>query len=170
MPYLISVPDPHDGLSKHHRWGPFRLTPAEIGEKLGLGAVRDLVVVRGSSGRVTELKLKLGSGTRMLVSQAFRRALDLRSTWFTVRVLHLEPAAGRGLASAGRPMVLRGFVRGLGKVRLEQQVNGGTWKTIRRIGVRPDGRFTAAVSPRRTTSYRLATPAAPAQPSRVKTR
>ena len=170
VPYLTSVRDPYDGLSKHHRWGPFRLTPAEVGQKLGLGSVRDLVVVRGSSGRVTELKLKLGSGTRVLESQAFRRAFDLRSTWFSVRVLHLEPAVGRGLASAGRPTVLRGYVRGLGKVRLQQQVNGGTWKTIRRIGVRPDGRFTAAVSPRRTTSYRLATPAVAGAAVTVKTR
>ena len=27
VPYLVSVPDPHDNLSKHHRWGPLRLTP-----------------------------------------------------------------------------------------------------------------------------------------------
>ena len=28
VPYLVSVPDPHDGLSKHHRWGP---VPADAG-------------------------------------------------------------------------------------------------------------------------------------------
>ena len=68
-----------------------------------------------------------------MLSQDFRRALDLRSTWFSVRVLQLEAASGRALASAGRPTVLRGFVRGLGKVRLEQQVNGGTWQTVKRV-------------------------------------
>ena len=170
VPYLVSVPDPHDNLSKHHRWGPFRLTLAQVGKKLGLGPVRDLVAARGPSGRVTEVKLKLRSGTRTMLSQDFRRALDLRSTWFSVRVLQLEAASGRGLASAGRPMVLHGFVRGLGKVRLEQQVNGGAWKTVKRVRTRPDGRFTVSVSPRRTTSYRLATPVAAGAAVTVKTR
>lgn len=170
VPYLVSVRDPHDNLSKHHRWGPFRLTPAQVGKRLGLGPVRDLVAARGSSGRVTELKLKLRSGMRTMLSQDFRRALDLRSTWFSVRVLQLEAASGRGLAGAGRPTVLRGFVRGFGKVRLEQQVNGGTWTTVKRIRRRPDGRFRVSVSPRRTTSYRLATPLAAGAAVTVKTR
>lgn len=116
------------------------------------------------------MKLKLRSGMRTMLSQDFRRALDLRSTWFSVRVLQLEAASGRGLASAGRPMVLHGFVRGLGKVRLEQQVNGGAWKTVKRVRTRPDGRFTVSVSPRRTISYRLATPVAAGAAVTVKTR
>jgi stage II sporulation protein D len=169
VPYLVSVPDPHDNLSKHHRWGPFLLNPAQVGKRLGLGPVRDLVASRGPSGRVTEMKLRLRSGTRTMLSQDFRRALDLRSTWFSVRVLHLEAASGRGLANAGRPTVLRGFVRGLGKVRLERQVNGGTWRTVKRVGTRPDGRFTISVSPRRTTSYRLATPVSAGAAVTVKT-
>jgi stage II sporulation protein D len=170
VPYLVSVPDPHDNLSKHHRWGPFRLTPAQVGKKLGLGPVRDLIPTRGPSGRVSAMKLKLRSGTRTMLSQDFRRALDLRSTWFTVRVLHLETASGRSLAAAGRPIVLQGFVRGLGKVRLEQQVNGGTWTTVRRVGTRPNGRFTVSVKPKRTTSYRLASPMAAGAAVTVKTR
>ena len=160
VPYLVSVPDPHDSLSKLHRWGPVRLTPAQVGKSLGLGPVRDLLAARGPSGRVTELTLKLRSGSRTMLSQDFRRALDLRSTWFTVRVLQLEAASGRGLAGTGRATVLRGFVRGLGKVRLEQQVNGGAWRSVKRIRTRPDGRFSVSVRLRRTTSYRLATPVA----------
>lgn len=158
VPYLVSVQDPHDRISKHHRWGTVRLTPAQVGKKLGVRGVRDLVVARGPSGRVTEVKLKVRSGTRTLLSQDFRRALDLRSTWFTIRVLHLEQPASRSLAAVGKPVVLRGFVRGLGKARLEQQVNGGPWKTVKPIRTRPDGRFSVTVRPRRTTSYRLATP------------
>ncbi len=158
VPYLVSVPDPYDGLSKHHRWGPFLLTPAQVGAKLGLGPVRDLVAGRGSSGRVTELKVKLRTGTRTMPAQDFRRALDLRSTWFSVRVLQLDAAPSRGLASRELPTVLTGFVRGLGKVRLEQQVNGGTWTTVKRIRTHPNGRFRITVTPRGTISYRLATP------------
>jgi stage II sporulation protein D len=158
VPYLVSVADPHDTLSKHHRWGPFLLTPAEVGKRLGLRAVRDLLVDRGPSGRVKDVKLKLPGGTRLIESQEFRRALDLRSTWFNVRVLNLDPPLVRALAN--RPVRLHGFVRGLKKVRLEQQVNGGAWTTVKRVRTRPDGRFTVTVSARRTTSYRLASPAA----------
>ena len=158
VPYLVSVADPHDTLSKHHRWGPFKLTPAEVGKKLGLRAVRDLLVDRGPSGRAKDVKLKLPGGTRLIDSQDFRRALDLRSTWFNVRVLNLDPPLARALAN--RPVQLHGFVRGLTKVRLEQQVNGGAWRTVKRVRTRPDGRFTVTVNARRTTSYRLASPAA----------
>ncbi len=155
VPYLVSVADPHDNLSKHHRWGPFRLTPAEIAKKLGVGAVRDLLVDRGPSGRVTDVRLKLGGGVRQIEPQDFRRALDLRSTWFNVRVLNLDPPLARTFADD--PVQLRGFVRGLRKVRLERQVNGGTWTTVKRVKTRSDGRFTVTVTARRTTSFRLAT-------------
>ena len=158
VPYLVSVADPYDGLSKLHRWGPFRWTPADAGRKLGIGVVRDLVVSRGPSGRAAEVTIKGLRGTRTMAANDFRRTFDLRSTWFAVRVLNLEQPRGRELAVAGRPIVLKGFVRGLGKVRLEQQVNGGTWRTVRRVRLRPDGRFTVKVAPKRATSYRLATP------------
>ncbi|MGZ8781873.1 MAG: SpoIID/LytB domain-containing protein [Gaiellaceae bacterium] len=170
VPYLVSVDDPHDDLSKHHRWGPFRLTPAEVGRTLGVGSLRDLQVVRGPSGRAIELKLKLAGETRTLPAQDFRRALDLRSTWFAVRVLHLEQPVARVLATAKRPLVLKGFVRGLAKVRLQQQVNGGAWTTVRAVRTRPDGRFTVAVKPGRATSYRLATPLGAGAAITVRTR
>jgi SpoIID/LytB domain protein len=156
VPYLVSVADPWDRLSKHHRWGPVRLTPAEVARKLGTRAVRDLLLARGPSGRVTGVTIKGRSGARRMLAQDFRRALDLRSTWFNVRVLNLDAPLRRAIAN--RPVVLKGFVRGLAQVRLEQQVNGGAWRGIRPVRTRPDGRFTVTVRPRTTTSYRLATP------------
>ena len=114
VPYLVSVSDPYDGLSKLHRWGPFRWTPADVGRKLGVGVVRDLVVSRGPSGRATEVTIKGRSGTRTMLAQDFRRALDLRSTWFAVRVLNLEQPRGRALARGGtarRPEGLRARAR-----------------------------------------------------------
>ena len=158
VPYLVSVADPYDRLSKFHRWKPTSWTPAALGRKLGVGVVRDLLVSRGPSGRVTEVTIESRTGTRTMLSEDFSSALNLRSTWFAVRVLNLEQPQGRSLAVAGRSVVLKGFVRGLGKVRLEQQVNGGTWATVRRVRLRRDGRFTVTVAPRRATSYRLATP------------
>ena len=158
VPYLVSVADPHDTLSKHHRWGPVLLTPAQVAKKLGVARLRDLVVSRGPSGRVTSVRLHATRWTRTMLAQDFRRALDLRSTWFNVRVLNLDTPLERALAN--RPLKLKGFVRGLTRVRLEQQVSGGTWTTVRPVKTRPDGRFTITVTPRRTTSYRLATPKA----------
>ena len=155
VPYLVSVADPYDTLSKHHRWGPFLLTRAQLAQRLGLPRLRDLVVTRGPSGRAVSVQLKGVRSTRTMLSQDFRRALDLRSTWFAVRVLNLDTPLERALAN--RPLKLQGFVRGLRKVRLEQQVNGGAWTTVRPVKTRPDGRFTVTVTPRRTTSYRLAT-------------
>jgi stage II sporulation protein D len=157
LPYLVPVLDPFDRASKHHRWGPFELTPAEVGRRLG-GSVRDLVVTRGPSGRATEVTIESVGAPRRMDATDFRRALDLRSTWFTVRVLHLEqkPSPRASLAAVGRTVVLHGFLRGLRKVRLEQQVAGGTWTTVRRVRPRANGWFTVKLAPKRTTSYRLA--------------
>ncbi|MGH3072031.1 MAG: SpoIID/LytB domain-containing protein [Gaiellaceae bacterium] len=159
VPYLVSVPDPLDVLSKHHRWGTLVLTPAQVGKKLRVRGVRDALVRRGPSGRVASVRLTTARGTRTMLSQDFRRALELRSTWFDLRVLHLEVRKGRALASAGRPVALTGFARGLGRLHLQQRVGAGAWLTLRRVRARPDGRFTLTVRPKRTTSYRLAAPA-----------
>jgi hypothetical protein len=117
--------------------------------------VRDLLVERTSSGRASVVDVKAPRGVRRIAAQDFRRQLGLRSTWFTVRVLNLDPPLRRALAD--RQTKLSGFVRGLRRVRLEQQTNGGAWTVVRRVRPRRDGRFTVTVKPRRTTSYRLAT-------------
>jgi hypothetical protein len=91
------------------------------------------------------------------MSQDFRRALDLRSTWFSWRVLNLRVQKSRALASGGKAVALTGFVRGVSRVWLDRQVNGGSWQTVRRLKPRANGRFTATVKPMRTTSYRLRT-------------
>jgi stage II sporulation protein D len=154
LPYLVSVPDPHDRMSKHHRWGPFRLTPADVELKLKTKGLEDLRLERASSGRVSRVELQTTKGRRTIPAQDFRDVLGLRSTWFNVRVLRLDAHLSRAIAEG--PVKLTGFVRGLTGVRLERQVNGGTWSTVRRLGVRPDGRFMTTVTPKRTTSYRLA--------------
>jgi len=155
VPYLVSVPDPHDRISKHHRWGPLVLRPEEVARRFRTPGVRDLIVERTTSGRAAVVDVKAREGVRKILAQDFRRELGLRSTWFTVRVLNLDPPLRRALAD--RTMKLNGFVRGLRRVRLEQQVNGGAWTVVTRVRTRPDGRFTVPVKPRRTTSYRLAT-------------
>ena len=157
VPYLVSVPDPHDSLSKHHRWGTFTFTPAGVGKLLGIRGVRDVRIVRGPSGRAREVRLVTGSGTRTMLSQDFRRALDLRSTWFSWRVLSLQPKKTRALASGEKAVVLTGFVRGVARVWLDQRVGAGPWRTVKRLRPTANGRFSATVKPQRATAYRLRT-------------
>jgi stage II sporulation protein D len=155
IPYLVSVPDPHDRISKHHRWGPVVLRPEEVARTMRMSGVRDLLVERTPSGRVATVEVESRTGMRRVDAQDFRRTLGLRSTWFSVRVLKLDPPLRRALAD--RTLRLSGFVRGLRRVRLEQQVKGGAWTRVRRVRPRVDGRFTVSVKPRVKTSYRLAT-------------
>ena len=168
LPYLVSVPDPHDRISKHHRWGPVKLTPRQVSSMLQARGVRDLLVDRAPSGRVSRVALKLARGQRTVLAQDFRRELDLRSTWFTVRVLHLAPPLRR--VAAGKATQLHGFVRALAGVRLERQIGGGAWRMVRPIKTRPNGRFTVTVSPKVTTSYRLTSPSGSGAAVTLKTR
>ena len=154
VPYLVSVADPHDRISKHHRWGPLVLRPDEVATRFRTPGVRDLIVERTTSGRAAAVDVKVRRGAvRRIPAQDFREMLGLRSTWFAVRVLQLDPPL-RGAPIDGTTR-LSGFVRGLRRVRLEQQVNGGAWTAVRRVRPRRDGRFTVSIRPRRTTSYRL---------------
>ena len=98
IPYLVSVPDPHDGISKHHRWGPVVLRPEEVSKTIKVPGVRDLVVERTESGRAAAVDVESRSGRRRIDAQDFRRTLGLRSTWFAVRVLNLDPPLRRALA------------------------------------------------------------------------
>ncbi len=152
LPYLVSVPDPYDRLSRYHRWGPVKLTPRQVSSRVGAKGVRDVLVDRAPSGRVSRVALKTPNGKRTVLAQDFRAELELRSTWFTVRVLNLVPPAQR--VRRGKPVQLHGFVRGLRGVRLEQRV-GGEWRTVRPVKTRANGRFTVTVRPSGTTAYRL---------------
>lgn len=85
VPYLVPVDDPHDTLSPYHRWGPVEVDGAAIGKALKLGAsVERLSVSRGPSGRVREVVLETATTVHAVPGNVFRRALDLRSTWFRV--------------------------------------------------------------------------------------
>ena len=126
---------------------PLGAVPADAGAGGGEGSASRASATSSSHADRRAGSRRCGSkavrSTRTMLSQDFRRALDLRSTWFSVRVLNLDTPLERALAN--RPVKLRGFVRGLTKVRLEQQVNGGTWTTVRPVKTRPDGRFTVTV-------------------------
>ena len=102
VPYLVSVPDPYDRISKLHRWGPVRLTPAEPGgsrRRRSAGPPRRARPVRGAP----EVTIKGRAGARRLCSaQDFRARprppLDLvqrpRARSRPACGVHLRAAAG----------------------------------------------------------------------------
>ena len=165
IPYLVSVPDPYDSISPYHTWGPVAFTGARLGKALHAGgSVRDVRTTVNSSGRVTALTAITASGERSFDANALRRVLGLRSTWFSVGVLSLS---GPGSAVAyGSSTRLSGVARGVGGVILQQHLKG-SWQPIGGVKPAGDGALAVAVTPKVTTSYRLATNKIAAAPARV---
>jgi stage II sporulation protein D len=162
-PYLVSVRDPYDTISPYHAWGPLPLTGKTLGHAFDVaGHVVDAIVSRNSSKRVKTLKLKsLQRGTQHTASvrgTAVASALGLRSTWFSVGVLSLQPPAPNPAVARGTRITLNGVVRGVREVVLQARSGGGLWQQLRRIvPAAGTGAFHVSVKPRVTTQYRLAT-------------
>jgi len=154
VPYLVSVPDPYDGLSRFHRWAPQTLSPAALGRRLKVGTLEDLRVTTSSSGRAASVSAIGSAGTRVLAGRDFQHLLGLRSTLFRVCVLSLE-ADPVGRAKPGGPVALTGFVRGGVPVRLQKAVGAGGWQPVRRLRLNAYGRFRTLVRPDAATRYRL---------------
>ena len=153
IPYLVSVPDPDDKLSPHHRWGPVVLPAPKLAKLLGAPAAIDLRTVP-VSGRAKEIVVETRTGERRVTSSTFRRALDLRSTWVTIGVLSLSRPAG--MAAAGSPLTLTGTARQVkGPIRLEQKSAGQPWGGSRALELGADKSFAIEVVPDGTTQYRL---------------
>src|SRR5207247_287072 len=118
VPYLVSVADPYDSISPHHVWATQVLTPRLVGTKLGVRGVRDIAVVRNSSGRARALRVRTARGWRVLPAQTVRKKLGLGSTDFDVRALSLAATADRVLY--GRHVRLTGWLRGLARARVQE--------------------------------------------------
>ena len=106
------------------------------------------------SGRATSVRLLAGRMTRTLDAATFSSALSLRSTYLTVGVASLTTP--RSHSRAGRPLALRGFLRGLTGVVLQRRTSSGAWIHVRHVVASRNGRFVATVRPIATTAYRLA--------------
>jgi stage II sporulation protein D len=153
VPYLVSVSDPYDYVSAHHRWRTQVLTAAKLGAKLRLPGVRDAVVVPNSSGRASALRVRTASGWRRFAGQAIRERFGLGSTDFELRALSLDGPAVRPVF--GEHVTLAGWVRGLGRARL-QRWTGSSWRVVARVHPRSDGRFAVRVRATASTRFRLA--------------
>jgi len=153
VPYLVSVPDPYDTLSPYHNWGPVRYSGKLLGKRLG--ARGKLIGVRtsaGASGRVRSVTLVGSKGQRTITGEAVRRRLGLRSTWFTIGTLNLQPPTKP--LTYGSTATLSGYSRGIPRVTLESRPYGGAWKPLATLRSR-GGRVSATLSPKVTTDYRI---------------
>jgi SpoIID/LytB domain protein len=156
VPYLVSVADPYDSISPHHDWGPLAFTAAGLKAKLNVpGKLLDIRTNVNASQRATSI-VALGTAGEVTVSGAeVRELLGLRSTWFRVGVLSLDPFSTKAVPY-GDSATLTGMGRYLGAVRLEQRLVGaGVWRAVGTV--RPkDGQIAVGVKAAAPTQFRLA--------------
>jgi SpoIID/LytB domain protein len=154
VPYLVSVDDPYDTLSPHHNWGPFVFSAARIQKVMKVpGPLVDVRTTVNASGRVPTVTGIGKVGDASVRGTEFRRALDLRSTWFRVGVLAL-PTPAKPLAYGGVGK-LSGTARGVAKPVLEQ-LKGASWTPVASVQPQANGSFSVTIRPTATTRYRLA--------------
>jgi SpoIID/LytB domain protein len=162
-PYLVSVKDPYDTISPYHNWRPVPVTAQALGSALDVsGRVVDATVARNSSRRVKTLRItSLARGTPSTTSidgSAVQSALALRSTWFSVGVLSLQPPSPNPPIAPGTRVRLTGVVRGIRGVVVQERSSGAPWTQLRKVvPARKTGAFHFSVKPRVTTDFRLAT-------------
>jgi stage II sporulation protein D len=165
-PYLVSVPDPYDSISPVHRWGPLSFTAAKLRKALGVkGSLLDVRTMLNASGRVDQV-IGVGSDGETSISGAeMRQKLGLRSTWFQVGMLFLDPQAKAVVyGSQGK---VTGRARGLPGVTLEQRVSGSVWEKAAGVTPGQEGAFAVPVKPPASTEYRLASGTLRSSPVRV---
>jgi len=153
VPYLVSVSDPYDYLSPHHVWPTIALPAAQVARVLHLRDVTDMQVVENSSGRARAVRVRSASGWKRYPGQVIRKKFKLGSTDFSVEVMRLDTPPTRNVF--GTHVRVAGWVRGLGRARLEQLVDG-SWETVRQIHPSPSGHFSVSLPAVRSTELRLA--------------
>ncbi len=153
-PYLVSVEDPYDTISPHHRWGPFVVTAPRLRRIMrARGKLAELRMDTGPSGRVESVTAVGEQGESTVTGSDLRRALKLRSTWFRIGVLSLaQPEAP---VTYGKKISLSGVARSLPSVRLDQRQAGATWQPVGPVARGAGGAVTITAKPRVPTDYRL---------------
>jgi stage II sporulation protein D len=168
VPYLVSVEDPYDDASPHHTWGPVAVGSKQLRSALKLRSPPvDARVKVGPSGRATQLVFTLADGGEVAVAAGtVRSELGLRSTWFRIGLLSLQPPA-KSPVTFGTRARLGGFARGVGPVVLERKPAGGAWEKVTDLAVAADGSFVLPFRGERTTEFRLAAAKLKSAPLRV---
>ncbi len=152
-PYLVSVPDPYDYISPHHQWPTRVLSAADLGSVLGVRDVRDARVVLNASERAKSVRVLGIDGWRTFPAAVAIRKFDLGSNDFELSALTLDAAPAP--AEFGSRLPITGWVRGLGKARLQELTPAG-WETVARVHAAPNGRFALSLHATRSVELRLA--------------
>jgi SpoIID/LytB domain protein len=156
VPYLVSVDDPYDAISPYHDWGPYPFTAAKLDKLLKVpGKLIDVETTLNASGRVSTLIGHGSLGDASVSGVDARRLLGLRSTWFRVGVLALDPLAVKPVPYGG-VATLTGLARGLSEVKLEgRAVGAAVWASTSAVKAKPDGTVAVGVKATAPAQYRL---------------
>jgi stage II sporulation protein D len=152
LPYLVSVSDPYDSVSPYHDWAPLTFTAGGAARKLGVPGLKNLTVATNRSLRAASVTATGARGTKRLEPATVEARLGLRSTWFRIGLLRLDPVA-KPVTSKKR-VRLTGLVRGVRHARIERKVGRGSWIALGRVG----GAFTRRFRTPATALYRLTAP------------
>ena len=150
VPYLVSVADPTDAISRYSTWEPTSTGALALGRRLGIGRVLGFTVERGRSRRVLRVAFTTRSGVTTFTGGELRSRLELRSTWFTLRLLDLRSV----LVRHGRLEAL-GVAFPPGRVHLDGLIDGAWVRIATRVARGGVVRF--RVRAHAATSYRLRT-------------
>jgi stage II sporulation protein D len=153
IPYLVSVVDKYDTISPYHEWGPYRFSARKLGRAFkSPGRLLDVQTVPSASGRVETVVATGANGESEIDGAAVRSKLGLRSTWFRVGVLALDPPTQP--VAYGTAAALPGRARGVGSVELQQSGPDG-WKTVAKLTPR-GGNVQPKVRLKASCKFRLA--------------
>jgi stage II sporulation protein D len=152
VPYLVSVADPYDYISPHHVWPTQVVSAAKVASAFGVSGVRDIQVLYNSSGRARAVRVLTTHGWRQFSGDTVRTKFDLGSMDFDLHAMEIDDP---GRALFGQSVHVTGFVRGLGRARLQQLTEAG-WVTVRHVRISPTGRFDLSLRAVQTTEFRLA--------------
>jgi hypothetical protein len=146
------------------------VTAKTLGSALGVvGRIVDAAVKRNGSRRAKTLKItSLSRGSQLTATiggATVASALGLRSTWFSVGVLSLQPPSPNPAVRSATRVTLTGVVRGVKGVVVQKAVAGGAWTRLRSVVL---GAFQLSVKPKVTTQYRLATADDATAPVRIR--
>jgi stage II sporulation protein D len=156
IPYLVSVSDPYDTISPYHDWGPIAFTAAKLKQALKVpGRLLDVQTTVNASQRVTDVTAIGDKGELVVSGVDARTALGLRSTWFRVGVLALDPLPATPVTYGGA-VTLTGLGRDLPDLELEERVPPATaWTPNRAIRTAAEGSFSVPIKPVAPVEYRV---------------
>ncbi len=168
VPYLVSVTDPYDAISPYHDWGPFAFTAAKLQKAFKVpGRLLDVQTTLNPSGRVSQVTVIGDQGEVTVSGEDVRAKLGLRSTWFRVGVLALDPLPKQPVLY-GTVVTLTGLGRGLPDLQLDELAAGATeWQALGGVKAALDGTVQVTVRAAAPVQYRLTSGGVSTDPTKL---